>query len=46
VVMVQRVATLPMPCYIVRKITTRSVPRNYVGHLRPSDLLVALLCFV
>jgi hypothetical protein len=29
VVMVWRVATLPMSCYIVRKITTRSVPQSY-----------------
>ena len=28
VVMVWQVATLPMPCYIVLKITTRSVPQN------------------
>jgi hypothetical protein len=34
VVMVWRVATLPMPCYIVRKITTVSVPKSYAGYLR------------
>ena len=46
VVMVRRVVTLPLPCYIVRKITTMSVPQNYVGHLTSSQSLVALRCFV
>ena len=32
VVMVWRVATLPMSCYIVRKITTKGVPQSYTGH--------------
>jgi hypothetical protein len=42
VVMVWQVATLPMPCYLVRKITTRSVLQSYVGYLRTSQPLVAL----
>jgi hypothetical protein len=36
VVIVWRVATLPMSCYIVRKITTGSVPQSYAGYLRTS----------
>jgi hypothetical protein len=40
--MVWRVATLPMSCYIVRKITTRSVPLSYAGYLRTPQPLVAL----
>jgi len=41
-VMVRRVATLPMSCYIVRKITTRRMPQSYTGFLRTSQQLVAL----
>jgi len=46
VVMVWRVATLPMSHYIVGEITTRSVPQIYAGYLRPSQSLVALWCYV
>ena len=42
VVMVWRVATLPMSCYIVRKITTRRMPQSYACYLRTSQPLVAL----
>ena len=42
VVMVWRVATLPMSCYIVREITTRSVPLSYAGYPRTSQSVVAL----
>jgi hypothetical protein len=46
IVMLWRVFTLPMSCYIVRKITTMSVPQSYAGYLRTSQPLVALLCYV
>jgi len=36
VVMAWRVATLPMLCYIVQKMTTRSVPQSYAGYLKTS----------
>jgi hypothetical protein len=42
VVMVWRVATLPMLCYIVRKITTRRMPQSYACYLWTSQPLVAL----
>ena len=42
VVMVWRVATLPMSCYIVRKITTRRMPQSYACYLRTSQSLVSL----
>ena len=42
VVMVCRVATLPMLCYIVRRITTKSVPLSYAGYLRRTQPFVAL----
>ena len=42
VVLVWRVATLPMSCYIVRKITTKSVPQCYPGYLTRRQPLVAL----
>jgi len=45
VVMVWRVATLPMSHYIVREITTRSLPQSYAGYLRPSQSLEALLYY-
>ena len=41
-----RVATLPMSHYIVREITTRSVPRRYASYLRSSRQLVVLGCYV
>ena len=44
--MVLRVATLPMSHYIVRGITTRSVPQSYVGYLRLLQQLVSLRCYV
>ena len=40
-VIVWRVTTLPMSCYIVRKITTNSVPQSYAGYLRTSQSIVA-----
>jgi len=40
--MVRQVATLPMSCYIVREMTTLSVPQRYTGSLRTSQPLVAL----
>jgi len=42
VVLVWRVATLPMSCYIVRDITNRIMPQIYAGYLRTSQSLVAL----
>jgi hypothetical protein len=42
VVMVWRVATLPTSCFVVRKITTVSVPQSYAAYLRTSQPLVAL----
>ena len=42
VVMVWRVATLPMSCYIVRKITTRRMPQSYACYLRTSQPLMSL----
>jgi len=42
VVMAWQEATLTMPCYVVRKITTMSVPENYAGHLRSSQSVVTL----
>jgi len=39
--MVWRVATLPMSCYRVSKITTRSVPQSCTGYLSTSQSLVA-----
>jgi len=46
VVMVWRMATLPMSCYRVSKITTRSVPQSCTGYLSTSQSLVALWCYV
>ena len=46
VLKVRRVATLPMSCCIVQKITTRSVPQSYAGYLRTSQPLAALWCEV
>ena len=45
-VMVWRLATLPMSCCIVRKSTTMSVPRSYAGCLMTSQPLVAPFCYV
>jgi hypothetical protein len=42
VVMLWRMATLPTSCYVVRKITTVSVPQSYAGYLRTSQVLEAL----
>jgi hypothetical protein len=42
VVMVWRVATLPMLRSIVRKITTMGVPLSYADYLTTSQPLVAL----
>jgi len=36
------VATLTMSCYVVREITTRSVPQRYADYLWMSQPLVAL----
>jgi hypothetical protein len=46
VVMVWRVATLPMSYYIVRKIPTRGVPKRYADYLRTLQPLVALWFYV
>ena len=45
-VMAWRLATLPMSCYIVRKITTRSVPKSCTCYLSSSQSLVALWFYV
>ena len=42
VVMVWRVATLPMSCYMVRRITTRRMPQSDACCLRTSQPLMAL----
>jgi len=42
VVMVWQVATLPMSCYLVRRITIMSVPLNYAGYLIWTQPFVAL----
>jgi hypothetical protein len=46
VVMVWWVATWPMSCFIVHKITARRVPLSYAGYLRTLQPLVALWCYV
>jgi len=46
VLMAWWVATLPMSCYIVRDITTRSVPQSYADYLRMSQSLLALWFYV
>ena len=46
VVMAWWVATLPMSCYIVREITTTSVPQSNAGYLSTSQSIVALWCYV
>ena len=46
VLMVWRVAILPMSCYIVRKITTKGVSQSYAGYLTTSQSLVALWSYV
>ena len=46
VIMVWRVATLPMSCCIVREITTRSVPQSNAGYLKTPQPLVALWFYV
>jgi hypothetical protein len=46
VVLVWRVATLPISCYIVRKITTRSVPQSYAGYLTTLQPLVHGVSFL
>ena len=40
------VTTLPMSCYIVREIITRSVSQSNAGYLMTSQSLVALCCYV
>ena len=44
--MVWQVATLPMSYYIVREITTRSMPQSYAGYRSSSRQLVALISYV
>ena len=47
VVMARRVATLPMSCFIVREITTMSVPQIYAGYLGTSQsqsLALVVIC--
>jgi len=46
VIMVWRVATLPMSCYRVSKITTRSVSQSCTCYLSTSQSLMALWCYV
>ena len=46
VVIVWQVVTLPMSCYTVQKITTRSMPQINAVYLSTSQSLAALWCYV